>query len=1192
MEKTKWTKEQLQAIKEKGKNILVAAGAGSGKTAVLVERIIQKILLDKIDIDKILVVTFTNAAAAEMRERILDAIYKKLEEEPNNMNLQRQILLLNNASISTIHSFCLDIIKNNFYEIDISPNFRIADTPEIELLKQEILEDLFEELYDENNEEFLKLINTYTTYKGDDSLKDIILKIYNYIQSSPFPDEWLKNCVDEFNIDINTDFAKTKWGKILLEDFKDEVNSCINRLEYINKQLLKYSELEKYSKIVCEDIIAYKYIVENIENWDIVYKKANQLEYSRWPSDKKITMELKDLAKKIRDDVKKVFKTKKDSILLCESKYIVSDILEMYNILNILKKVIIKFSERFEDSKKEKNIIDFSDIEHYALKLLLEKNEKGEYIPTQIAKKYREKFVEIAIDEYQDSNYVQENILKAISNGSNLFMVGDVKQSIYKFRQARPELFLEKYSEYKDINEISNGDNLKIQLFKNFRSRKLILDLCNLVFKNIMTKKLGDIDYNEKEFLQIEKDYDTPEDTNINYAGKAELHIIDLKEEEVEDEEILEERLENEQIEARFIVNKIREILREDYFIFDKKEKKYRKATYKDIVILLRSTSNIAPVYEKELLNNGIPVFSDTSSEYLQSIEIETVMSVLRIIDNPRQDIPLVAVLRSPIGGYTDNELLKIRLYDKNSDFYSALKLAMGDKESKLSARIKVFIDNLENWRQKQEYLGLDELIWIIYNDTGYYNYVSLMPDGDLRIANLKMLFERAKEYESASFKGLFKFINFIDRLKMSSGDLGSAKIIGENENVVRIMSIHKSKGLEFPIVFLASTGKQFNMRDLNDNILLHQELGIGPKYINYEKRIEYNTLAREALRIKSRKEAISEEMRVLYVALTRSREKLIISGIDRDVEKSLKEKEEFLNMYGNINENLLEKYKSYLSWLELIYVNNKEELEKFMKICIHNKNEFLKNEKLDKYDFDFEDLINNKNSNKKYQIEEMLDWKYKYNLATKIPSKTSVTKIKELSKTKDDLYEKTLTKPKFLTQTDKLTNAEKGTLMHLCLQKMDINNINSKEDIIKMIEELVAKKIITENEAKYINIDKLNNFIHSNTANNMRNSKKIYKEVPFYININANEIYDEKSEEKILVQGIIDVYYIDKNDKIVLLDYKTDYVKSGEEKRLIDKYKEQLLLYKRAIEESTNNKVSKVCIYSIYLDKEINIKN
>ena len=768
-------------------------------------------------------------------------------------------------------------------------------------------------------------------------------------------------------------------------------------------------------------------------------------------------------------------------------------------------------------------------------------------------------------------------------------MVGDVKQSIYKFRQAIPELFLEKYSEYKDINEISNGDNLKIQLFKNFRSRKIILDLCNLIFENIMTKKLGDIDYNEKEFLQIEKDYDDPEDMNINYAGKAEMHIIDMKE-EIENEDTIEERLENEQVEARFIVGKIKEILKQDYCIYDKKQKKYRKATYKDIVILLRSTSNIAPIYEKELLNNGIPVFSDTSSEYLQSIEIETIMSVLRIIDNPRQDIPLVAVLRSPIGGFTDNELLKIRLYDKNSDFYSALKLAMNDKESKLSLRIEQFLRSLEEWREKQEYLGLDELIWLIYNDTGYYNYVNLMPDGDLRIANLKMLFERAKEYESASFKGLFKFINFIDRLKMSSGDLGSAKIIGENDNVVRIMSIHKSKGLEFPVVFLASTGKKFNLKDLNTPILLHQDIGFGMQFIDTEKRIEYSTLSKEAIRIQSKIETISEEMRVLYVALTRSREKLIISGIDKDVEKSLKEKEEFLNMYGNINENLLEKYKSYLSWLELIYVNNKEELEKFMKICIHNKNEFLKNEKLDKNDFDFEDLINNKNSNKKYQIEEMLDWRYKYNLATKIPSKTSVTKIKELSKTKDDLYEKTLTKPKFLTQTDKLTNAEKGTLMHLCLQKMDINNINSKEDIIKMIEEMIAKKIITENESKYINVDKLNNFIHSNTAENMRNSKKIYKEVPFYININANEIYNEQSNEKILVQGIIDVYYIDKNNQIVLLDYKTDYLKNGEEKELVDKYRDQLLLYKRAIEESTNKKVSKVCIYSIFLNKEISI--
>ena len=1187
MEKVKWTKEQLQAIKEKNKNILVAAAAGSGKTAVLVERIIQKILADKIDIDKILVVTFTNSAAAEMRERILDAIYKKLDEDPNNYNLQRQILLLNNASISTIHSFCLDVIKNNFYEIDISPNFRIADTPEIELLKQEILEDLFEELYDENNEDFLKLIYTYTTYKGDDSLKDMVLKIYNYIQSSPFPNEWLNKYINEFNLDENIDFAKTKWGKILLEDFKEEVESCIERLKYVNTKLLKYPELEKYSKIISEDIISYEYIIENIEDWDLVYKKANQMEHKRWPSDKKITIELKDSSKKIRDDVKKVFNGKKDKILLCESKDIISDIIEMYDILVLLKKLIFKFADKFENSKKEKNIIDFSDIEHYALKLLLEKNENGDYVPTQIAKKYREKFVEIAIDEYQDSNYVQENILKAISNGSNLFMVGDVKQSIYKFRQAKPELFLEKYDEYKNIDELKDGDNLKIQLFKNFRSRKLILDLCNLIFEKIMTKKLGDIDYNEKEFLQIEKDYVDPDDININYAGKAELHIIDLKDEEEKESE---ERLENEQIEARFIVGKIKDLLKQNYNIFDKKIKKYRKATYKDIVILLRSTSNIAPIYEKELLNNGIPVFSDTSSEYLQSIEIETIMSVLRIIDNPRQDIPLVAVLRSPIGGFTDNELLKIRLHDKNSDFYSALKQATNDVENHLGLRIEKFLKKLEEWREKQEYLGLDELIWLIYNDTGYYNYVNLMPDGDLRVANLKMLFERAKEYESASFKGLFKFINFIDKLKMSSGDLGSAKIIGENENVVRIMSIHKSKGLEFPIVFLASTGKQFNMRDLNDNILLHQELGIGPKYINYDKRIEYNTLARESIRLKSKKEAISEEMRVLYVALTRSREKLIISGIDKNVEKSLKEKQDFLDMYGSINENLLEKYKSFLSWLELIYINNKDELEKFMDVSIHNKKEYVNVSKAEEKQIDIEKLINKKDISLDENIKHLLNWKYKFNLATKIPSKTSVTKIKELSKPNEEKFDKIMAKPKFLTQTDRLTNAEKGTLMHLCLQKIDIYNVKSRNDITEMINTLIVRKIISDNEAKYIDIDKLNIFIQSDTAEDMRNSKKIYKEVPFYINMSANELYSEKSDEKILVQGIIDVYYIDKNDEIVLLDYKTDYVKNGEENGLVDKYKEQLLLYKRALEESTNKKVSKVCIYSVFLNKEIPI--
>ena len=502
-----------------------------------------------------------------------------------------------------------------------------------------------------------------------------------------------------------------------------------------------------------------------------------------------------------------------------------------------------------------------------------------------------EKFEEIAIDEYQDSNMVQEQILTAISNGRNMFMVGDVKQSIYKFRQARPELFLGKYDTYKLKDELNENDNLKIQLFKNFRSRKTILENTNTVFENIMSKKLGDIEYNEKEFLKQDKDYDKPEDETINYAGKAELHIIDMKKDENEDEETI--HLEKAEIEAKFVVNKIEQLMKSNYQIYDKKKKGYRKLQYKDIVILLRATSTIAPIYEKELIEKNIPVFSDSGSEYLDSIEIQTIMSLLKIIDNPLQDIPLVAVMRSVIGNFTDNELIEIRLHNKKGYYYEALKQAKDETaDIKLKTKIEKFLENLKKWREKSEYLNIDELIWTIYIDTGYYNYASLMPDGNIRAANLKMLFERAKKFEAATFKGLFNFINFIDKLRLSSGDMGAAKLIGENENVVRIMSIHKSKGLEFPVVFLCDTAKQFNLRDLNDSIILHQDIGIGPKYINTQKKISYNTIAKEAIKIKSKTEAISEEMRVLYVALTRAREKLIITGVEKNYEKSIEKME------------------------------------------------------------------------------------------------------------------------------------------------------------------------------------------------------------------------------------------------------------------------------------------------------------
>ena len=1157
MGEVKWTNEQKQAIEEKGSNILVAAAAGSGKTAVLVERIINRILNDKIDIDKLLVVTFTNAAASEMRERILDAIYKKIEEEPSNIELQRQITLLNKASICTIHSFCLDVIRNNFYEINISPNFRIGDTAEIELLKQETLDDLFEKKYFEEDEDFLKLVDTYTGYRGDEPLKELVMEIYKFIQSSPFPRKWLEEKVEEFNIkDLSLDFAKTKWGKLILEEYEKNIDETILGLKNVKKDLDSNPELEKFSQVIRLDLENLELIKANLDSWDKVYELSQSFSFTKWPVDRKIQSNIKDEAKEKRDKINKKFKGIKDKIFIYTSKEAVQDLQEVYEILNLLKKVVLEFEEAYSKVKLERNVIDFNDIEHLALKILI-KEEDGKYVPTEVAKKYKDKFEEIAIDEYQDSNMVQEYILTSISKGNNIFMVGDVKQSIYKFRQAMPELFLSKYERYKLKKDKTENDDLKIQLFKNFRSRENILSTSNLVFQEIMSKKLGDVEYNEDEYLNLGANY--PDIENVDFAGKTEIDVINLNknqiEEETEDTEN-NERIEDSILEAKYVAKKIQELINSNYYVFDKKQG-YRKITYKDIVVLLRTTATLAPIYEKEIADLGMPVFSDTSSEYLNSVEIQTIISVLKIIDNPMQDIPLVTVMRSMIGGFTDNDLIEIRLADKNCNFYESILKAQVQVSEELRIKINNFLEKIENWREANEYLNLDELIWKIYLDTGYYNYVGLMQNGKLRQANLKMLFERAKQYESASFKGLFNFINFIDKLRLSSGDLGSAKIIGENEDVIRIMSIHKSKGLEFPVVFLSSTGKKFNMQDLNKKVLLHQDIGLGPTYTNYEKKIEYPTLAKEAIKIVSKKEILAEEMRVLYVALTRAKEKLVITGIEKDVNDSIDSKQKELEIYKDSTENkmnpsLVVKYKSYIDWIELVYLKNKD--KDIMKFNIINKKDILKDKSEEKEsDIDILKEIQNRATSKENmtKIKQELEWTYKYEESVELPSELSVSKIKELkkngqNKNHNQNQEASFAKPNFLIEKTELTGAEKGTIMHLCLQKLNYKEEYDLEKLKRMVKSLVEKEIILPKEAESVNYNKILEFLKSDIWKEMKEAKLVEQEKPFYFNIKANEIYDVKSEEDILVQGIIDLYYINKYNELVLVDYKTDYVENN----------------------------------------------
>ena len=1214
MAEVKWTNEQLQAIQEKDSNILVAAAAGSGKTAVLVERIIHKIIDEKMDIDKILVVTFTNAAASEMRERILEAIYKKLEENPENVHLQRQIILLNKASICTIHSFCLDVIHNHFYEIDLPSNFKIADTAEIDLLKQEVLDDLFEQKYTENDKDFIELLENYTNYRGDEALQELVLKIYKFIQSSPFPIKWLQEKLELLKIE-DKDISQTIWGKLIIQTVEDDIQESIMQLETVKSKMALYPEMTKFYQKICEDLIILKDL-QNYNSWDELYIKLLNFNFSKWPVDKKVTNDLKEDSKEIRDKVKKHIKEKTAKLLSCSQEQAVKDLKIITPILEKLANLVTEFTKNFAEKKKEKNCIDFNDIEHFALKILLDENNN----PTEVAKKYKEKFEEIAIDEYQDSNLVQEAILTSISKGNNIFMVGDVKQSIYKFRQARPELFLQKYDEYKNKEEKAQEDNLKIQLFRNFRSRQNILNITNLVFESIMSKELGDINYNENEYLNYGANYPEPEEIK-NYAGIAELDIIDLKEDESitafegEEDEEEQEKVEDDVLEAKFVANKIQELLNSDYMVFDKKQG-YRKIRPKDIVILLRATSNLSPIYEKELSDLELPVFSDTSGTYLDTVEIQTILSVLKIIDNPLQDIPLVVVLRSSICNFTDNDLITIRLTDRNCNFYEALIKTRIICDGDLKDKIESFLEKLEKWKSISQYMPLDEFIWQIYLDTGYYQYVGLLPNGAMRQANLKTLFEKAKQYEKASFKGLFNFIQFIDKLKKQNGDLASAKLIGENEDVIRIMSIHKSKGLEFPVVFLCNSHKKFNMQDLNDNILLHQDIGFGPTIMDATRKIKYSSIAKDAIKLKMKQETLSEEQRILYVALTRAKEKLYITGRSKDFTKYVQDKNKVLEMYESENikldAKLMKKANSYLDWIMYVYLFNQGrtiilkgesyKLSDIITLNVSNKKDLLKTlakeEVVEQIDLKEKigQILKNKSDeeNKKSEqaLKELLEWKYDYIVDTTLPTKSSVTKIKQEKIKLEEIlkgieseeveYKKSYT-PKFMQEDKKISNAEKGTLVHLCIQRLDERKDYELKDIQNMILNLVEKEIITKNEADAIDVNLIYQYTKSQLFEELRQAKEVHKEQPFYINIPAKDVVSEaeNSKKNILVQGIIDLYYIDKNDNLVLIDFKTDYISNepNAKEKILEKYKVQLEIYKTALEQALGRKVNKTAI-------------
>ena len=1278
MGSTKWTKEQQEVIDHRDGNLLVSAAAGSGKTAVLVERIISMILdtEEKVDIDKLLVVTFTNAAASEMRERIADAVSKALEEatklEKKDVieHLQKQILFLNKANITTIHSFCLDVIKNNIHLITLDPNFRIGDTTECQLIAQEAIDEVFEELYeqgylgDENSEKgkrFLKLIDSFAERNGDNQVQSLIMSIYNFAMSFPNPEKWLNESADAFLVDDDFDFTSSKWGRIVINSVKTEIEDIVGNMEKALATVHPYlGQIENIQKIITESE-RIDVVYDSLDKgWDDFIKAIGEFYPEDYRKGKKIK---KDDPNEMREAWKIATEYRKEAIESMKkvaemyknrySKDIKKEIDMSYPIVRAISDAVLEFWKKFEEAKRDKGIIDFNDIEHFALEILVDEDENGCQIPSETAKRYSEEFKEIFVDEYQDSNLVQEAILSSIANKEmpNRFMVGDVKQSIYRFRQAKPEIFLHKYETYSTEKD---KDGRKIMLYKNFRSRKNVLDAVNFIFENIMSKELGEIEYNDDEKLNPGAVFEEFYEENAIVGGSCDVHIIEKKaNENLTDEQLEEEEdLDNIQIEARAIGKIIKEIVGKDsdgkiQVVYDKEEKRYRQAKYKDIVILLRATSNWASVLTEEFTNMDIPVYADTGTGYFDTIEIKTIVSLLKVIDNPMQDIPLLAVLKSPIYNFTPEELIDIRIVNRNVSFYEAMKIyaSFDDCDNK---KVRDFLERLEDYQERSSYLSTDELLWYLYNETGYYAYAAILPAGKQRQANLRILFERAKQFEDTSFKGIFNFINFVEKLKKADSDMGEAKTLSENADVVRIMSIHKSKGLEFPIVICGGMGKRFNKMDMNRGILYHHELGYGPQVVNLETRLSYPSMMKEAMKKQMVVEMLSEEMRVLYVAFTRAKEKLIITGAVNDVEKNLQKWAS--NSQKVTKDNKLDRYNllksaSFLDWIMSVAIAHKDARgilpldseivekndESEWKFKIHKREDYTlangEEEEINLADVLKDELTSDRAVDYSEIVRNRLDFKYPYQKSVEKSGSISVTEIKRLWNLErgeedrialeeeknafieniDDIEidsneielnrsnKKTeIKRPKFIQENkdEKLSPTHKGSVVHLVMQIINMDRVNTIDEIKNQIEEFVQKEIITQKEADVVNPFKIYKFFKSDLGTRMKNADFIGREKAFYTEINMKDLFEKEGidyDESIMLRGIIDAYF-EENEEIVLLDYKTDFVNEENREEVINRYRKQLEIYAKVIEEITDKKVKEQYIYLFGVDESVRI--
>lgn len=1262
-----WTTEQQQVIDLRNRNILVSAAAGSGKTAVLVERIV-KIITDKnhpVDIDHLLIVTFTNAAAAEMRERIGNAIEKALDEQPGNEHLLRQLTLIHNAQITTIDSFCLYVVRNHFHEIDLEPNFRIGDEGELKLLREDVLGRVLEQNYEEPSEAFSDFVEGYASGRTDAALNEMILQLYEFSRSYPWPEKWLDSFVGIYRIENREELDRAEWLAPLTENICFVLKDC----EQLLKQALAITQQDDgpdmYEKAVQSDLEKYESL-SKLTSFCELYGALSDIKYDRLASSRGFEgdPDKLELVKSLREQAKDVVKKICKQYFFCSPEMMIEQLERTEPMLEEVVRLTKQFADEFAAAKRRKNLVDFHDVEHFALQILVdEETEKAK----KTAEEFRDTFEEIMIDEYQDSNEVQETLLRSISREergeNNIFMVGDVKQSIYRFRLARPELFMKKYDSY----SLEESTTQRIDLHKNFRSREEVLTCTNDIFYKIMVRSLGNVEYDAEAALYPGASYPVSADFT------PEILLADSNDELLEDTELTDKKT----LEAKIVAEEIKHLMKTQP-VTDKAAGTLRAARYSDIVILLRSLSGWADSLVEVLNENGIPAHTVSSTGYFSTVEVQTVLSMLRLLDNPRQDIPMAAVLRSPMAGLTDEELAVLRLEDGSVPFHEAvLELAEGlyeedgqkeisDSEADSEAdqkqgrnadektenhiettahrKLLKFYKKYRQLRQLVPDTPIHELIEIILRETGYGHYVAAMPAGNRRTANLNMLLEKATAYEKTSYKGLFHFVRYIDELQKYDVDFGEADMVGENEDVVRIMSIHKSKGLEFPIVIVSGMGKNFNKQDTRSKMVLHPELGIGLDYMDGKLRIKSPTIAKKAIAKQIDLENLGEELRVLYVALTRAKEKLILTGTLKDAPEKL----EFFRQQANLSKAAdrplsyltREGASGYLDWILPAVLSYGDKypvriVEAAELVLDEVENQLEQNEDLTERIEEIEaadtQLVG--------QLKQRFSQRYPYQTDILRKNKYSVSELKHRAMREKFEAEQEETIPAFLEEPVTPTiplfiqreesveqeTANRGALRGTAVHRvMECYDFTSEKSVQEQMDAMEKEEKITADMRTLVKERIVADFVSSETGKRMALAQRmgaLYREKPFVMGFTEEElenygfgvgsntdscenIYEktdsdqEKEEQKkvcheedlTLIQGIIDVFWIEK-DGIVLLDYKTDRVQQAKE--LIDRYETQLKLYADALERvfaARKLKVKEILIYSFSLEQLITL--